>query len=82
MVPGVIISFAITTTPGLNDSKWGFRQTCVDALPSNTQNFVVLWDTNFIAPMERVVQSESIQYNRVWSKDLNFVNLSRNSITH
>ena len=35
-----------------------------------------------IQSMDRVVQYESIQYNRVGSKDLNFVDMSRNSISH
>ena len=64
------------------DFKWGFRRTCVDALPSSTPILVVPRDTNFFPPMDRVVQSESIQYNRVGSKDLNFVDMSRNSISH
>ena len=32
--------------------------------------------------MDRGVQSESIQYNRVGSKDLSFVDMSRNTISH
>ena len=36
----------------------------------------------FFPPMDRVVQYESIQYNRVGSKDLNLVDMSRNSISH
>ena len=36
----------------------------------------------FFPPMDRVVQSESIQNNRVGSKDLNFVDISRNTISH
>ena len=39
-------------------------------------------DTNFFPPMDRGVQSESIQYNRVGSKDLSFVDMSRNTISH
>ena len=48
-------------------------------LPSN---LVVPRDTNFFPPMDRGVQSESIQYNRVGSKDLSFVDMSRNTISH
>ena len=36
----------------------------------------------FFPPMDRLVQSESIQYNRVGSKDLNLADMSRNSISH
>ena len=36
------------------------------------RNLVVKRHTNFVRPMDRVVQSASIQYNRVGSKDLNF----------
>ena len=39
-------------------------------------------DTNFFSPMDRGVQSDSIQYNRVGSKDLSFVDMSRNTISH
>ena len=44
-------------------------------------NLFVLRETNFIPPMHGVVWSESIQYNRVGSKDLNFVDMSRKSIS-
>ena len=36
----------------------------------------------FFPPMDRGVQSESIQYNRVGSKDLSFVDMSRNTISN
>ena len=50
-----------------------------NALPSSAPILVVPRDTNFFQWIE--FQSESIQYNRVGSKDLNFV-MSRNSISH
>ena len=37
---------------------------------------------HFFPPMDRVVQSESIQYNSVGSNDLNLADMSRNSISH
>ena len=66
-------------------SHWfqlGFCHTCVDASPSSSPNLVVPTDTNFFPPMDRVVHSESIQYNRVVSKDLNLADMSRKSISH
>ena len=45
---------------------------CTVVLALSTPNLVVLRDTNFFPPIDRGVQSESIQYNRVGSKDLNF----------
>ena len=64
------------------DFIWRFSQTFVDALPSSTPNLVVPRDINFFPPMDRVVQSESKQYNRVGSKDLNLGDMSRSSISH
>ena len=43
-------------------------------------NLVATTDPNFIPPMDRVVHSEPIQYNRVGSKDLNVTDMNRNSI--
>ena len=52
------------------------------ALPPSTPNLVVLRDTNFFPPIDRGVQSESIQYNKVGSKDLKLADMSRKSISH
>ena len=65
-------------------------------VPRNDQNWRTRWCRTieyanfgrseghqfFRPPIDRVVQSESIQYNRVGSKDLNFVDMSKNSISH
>ena len=36
---------------------------------------------NLVIPRDRVVQSAFIQYNRIGSKDLNFIDMSRKSIS-
>ena len=52
------------------------------ALPPSTPNLFVPRDTNFFQPIGRGVHSESIQYNRVRSKDLKLADMSRNNISH
>ena len=52
------------------------------ALPPSMPNLVVPRDTNFFLPIDRGVQSESTQYNRVGSKDLKLANMSGNTISH
>ena len=52
------------------------------ALPPSTPNLVVPRDTSCFPPIDRGVQSEPIQYNSVGSKDLSFINIRRNSISH
>ena len=51
-------------------------------IPSNMANLLISTDPNFIPPMGGVVQSESIQDNRVVSKNLNFSDLNRKDICH
>ena len=59
-----------------------WEMTCIATLPSSMPNLVTPTDPNVIPSMERLVQSESIQYNWVWSKDLHFADMNKNSICH
>ena len=77
--PYPVILYRLRLDPSIH---WWKKIGGTVTLPPSTPNLVVPRDTNIFPPMDRGVQSESIQYNRVGSKDLSFVDMSRNTISH
>ena len=69
-----------TITGNVGDNRV-YCDACVATLSSSTPKLVIPMDLIF-SPMDRVIASESIQYDWEGSKDLYFADLNRNSICH